>query len=182
MDRGGDQLLAGSALALDQHGRVGGRHRRDRLLHLTDRGRRPHELPLGERPSELGAERPHLALEPASLHELAHQMAQLVQLRGLGQIVIRARLQRPDRGRDHRITGDHDDVDRGVVVLDRLEQRETVHVGHADVEDRRLEDLALEEPERLTSTRGEGGLVSPPGQSFGEEVSHFSIVVDDEET
>src|SRR6266480_4904866 len=34
VDRGGHQLLAGSALALDQDWGVRGRHRGDRLLHL----------------------------------------------------------------------------------------------------------------------------------------------------
>jgi hypothetical protein len=74
-----------------------------------------------------------------------------------------------------------DDVDGGVVAFDRLEQRETVHVGHDDVEDRRIKDLVLEKPERLTSSRGEAWLITPLGQGFGEEGSHLSVIVDDEQ-
>ena len=122
-----EQLLAGAALAENQHRR---RQLRD-LLHQIDDvadlpARTDQELalaPLGD----LGAQHHHLAVEILALAGVAHERSQLVVVEGLGDVVVGAVLHRLHGGLDLVDRRDHDALDEAVVLLDDAQ-----HVEAAD--------------------------------------------------
>ena len=169
MDRGGDQLLARPALALDQHRGIRHRHLADHVLDLLHRGRRADELVDGELFAEARTQRMHLAAEEPSLHEPAHQVSELVEDQRLRQIVVRAFLQRLDRRRDRRVASHDHDLDRFVVRFDSAQEVEPAHVRHADVHQCGIEETAPDGFEGFMAGARAGGGVSPLAERPLEE-------------
>jgi hypothetical protein len=104
------QLLAGAALAQDQHRGVGGRHALDdaqHLLHTPALGDDPAE---GRRARRMRAQRLVVAQQLALLRGLAHEDVELLDARGLAQVVVGAQLHRLHRGRHVLHPGHHDDL------------------------------------------------------------------------
>src|SRR2546422_7468339 len=129
------------------------------------------------RSPEPGPERSHLLPEEAPLDELAHQRLQLLQVQRLDQVIVGAGLEGLHRGRDQRIARHHDDFERRVVALDLLEELEAVLAGEPDIQQRHVEEPALEERQRLGAVAGRRDVVLPPGQSLDQEVAKVAIVL-----
>ena len=131
------QLLAGAALAEDQHRR---RQLGDLVHQIDDVARhlaRPDdELALGL-VGDLRRQRQHLPVEILPLARVAHQRAQLVVVEILGDVVIGAVLHRLHGGLDLVDRRDHDDFDQAVVLLDDAQDFEAADAGQADVEQHR---------------------------------------------
>jgi hypothetical protein len=141
VDRARDQLLAGAALAGDQHrrGRAGDpADQSEDLLHG-----------LGPRDDVLEAVLAlDLALQPRDLspqralgQRLVDQEQELLDLERLGDVVVGAELDRLDRGLDRAERGDHDDVRRVGQGADVADQIEAVEVGHPQVGDHQIDRL-----------------------------------------
>jgi hypothetical protein len=94
------QLLAGAALARDEHGRVRLRDLGDALVQAHHRGVAAHEGLEALPPVELRAEVLDLGLQAAVLHGGAGEAEDLVHLEGLHDVVERALLHALD-GRPH---------------------------------------------------------------------------------
>ena len=113
-----EQLLAGPALAEDQHRRRQLRH----LLHEIDdvadlAARADQELALALL-GDLRAERDDLAVQILPLARVPHQRSQLVVVEVLGDVVVGAVLHRLHGGLDLVDRRDHDALDEAVVLLD----------------------------------------------------------------
>ena len=177
MDGGGHQLLAGPALALDQHRRVRHRHLADDVLHLGHDLRGADELADRQLLAQARPERLDLAAQEAPLHHARHEVAQLVEDQRLRQVVVGAFLERLHGGGDRRIAGHHHDLDRLVLLADLAQEIEAAHVGHADVADEGVEEAVLEKLEAFGGGRCGGDLVPPLRQGFLEQEEDGLLVV-----
>ena len=140
----GHQLLAGAALAGDEHGggRVG--HRVDHPLHLAD-GRRGAHQAVRRQPlalAELVLQLPVAVPQGLALGRLGHRAGHdLDVVEGLGEVVVGAALDRLERRLHGGVAGHHDDLDLRPAVLHRVEELEPGELGHLDVEEGDVEVL-----------------------------------------
>ncbi len=143
MQRVGDQLLAGAALADDEHRRLGRRHQAHLLeehLHLrraADDALEPETL------VELLVELDDLLLELALLELREDALAELVEVDRLGQVVVGADPHRLDGGLDRAEAGDQDDREVEPALADLVQEAEAVEPRHAQVADRELRGVGL---------------------------------------
>ena len=107
VERARHHLLAGAGLAAEQHAHVAGGHAADGLVHLLHGGMPPHEGAELPHLPEPGAERRHLLGEPPRGQRPLAEEQRLVDVEGLGEIVVGALLHGRD-GRLHGAVGGHD--------------------------------------------------------------------------
>ena len=174
------QLLAGAALAEDQHRR---RQLRD-LLHEIDDvaghlARPDDELALGL-VGDLRRQRQHLPVQILPLARVAHERSQLVVVEILGDVVVGAVLHRLHGGLDLVDRRDHDDFDEAVVLLDDAEHFEAADAGQADVEQHEVDVFAVEHGQRRLAARDPQHAVLAL-EDRGQRVPHPLVVVDDED-
>ena len=164
----------------DQHRR---RRRRRLLDHLVDSA---HLLAVPDDAAEaalfaqLAAKRFVLALLRAELGEMLEQQPQLLRVHRLGEIVLRAVLQRLDGGLDRALRRQHDDLELIGFVLERLEQLHAVHLRHHHVGD---EDGRAERRDKLQRFFAVGRRFrdkAPGADQLSEPISCRPIVFDDE--
>ena len=144
MNRLGDQFLAGAALAGDQHGRARGRDLRDQVEH----GENPFALADDVREIVAllqGALELHVFFAQAPAFDgQRHLRQQLVVGPRLGDVVVRAALERRARHVDRAVGGDQHDRKAGIALVNFAQQFEAVAVGQADVEQQQIEGLLLQ--------------------------------------
>ena len=169
----GEELLAGAALAGDEHGDVG-------------RGDLPHDL------EDARHERPGAddALEPESLVELAFQVqvapgqalplqgllddrAQLRQVHGFHQVRRRALLHGVHGRLDVGVTGDGDDLDVRVFLPGRQKDVQAVGVRQLQVGDDDVHVLGVQKVQALLAAGGLEDL----GAEFAQRLLHRGGVV-----
>ena len=134
-----DELLAGAAFALDQHGRGGGGDAADELVDSFHRRRGAGEGVESALCVQLRFEVRHLAFQGADLEDAFDAGAELGEVGdGLGEEVVRTVLHRLDRELDFAEGGDEDRADRRELRLRRPDELDAVHHGHLVVrEDQR---------------------------------------------
>src|SRR5262249_47724127 len=183
MDGARDELLAGAALAGDEHGGRRRRDLRDQLIEARHLGMAPDQSLEADRvhaaTRERRAQRHHLALEVAPFEHAIGRADAVVDLEGLDEVVVGATLERFDRrayvpngGGDH-----HHDL-----RIQRLDPRQNIDAGlarHALVEHHEV-DLALRED----LERGRAGLgpehLARLFENGADGGAHAFLVVDDE--
>lgn len=111
MNGPGEQFLAGTGLALEQHGRPGGCSHGDGLQNAPDGGRISNDLPLIPELHDLLPERLVLSAQSYELQRLVHRQLELLRADRLGDMVDRAGLDRRHRVFDARMPGEHDERD-----------------------------------------------------------------------
>ena len=181
MDGRRDQLLAGAALAVDQHRGVGRRDLHDDVLHLGHTLGGPDEVADAELLAEAAAEAVHLLTQEATLNDMTQTVSQLLQNQRLHQVVVRTELERLDRGRDRGVPRHHQDLDGRVVTLHLAEEVDTAHPGHPDVQEADLEQLGAQELERFAGRAGGRHLVAPHGEDLRQEVPEGLVVIHHED-
>ncbi len=184
VQRARHQLLAGARLAGDEHvrGRAGeAPHQREDVLH--DR-RASDDVLEAIRARDLAAEARHLGAQAALLERLLDRGREIVDLEGLGDVVVRAELERALGGLDRAERGHDDDVRRTALRLggaDLGEHVEPVHVGHLDVGDDEI-DVALPDARDTGLTAGgDLDVIALFGERLRDEVAHRGVVLDHEE-
>ena len=70
----------------------------------------------------------------------------------------------------------------GAALRERASKLQTVHLGHAQVGDERVERLVVEAPCGIRARRARGGVVAVVGEAFGQGIGHFRLVVHDEDS
>ena len=124
----------------------------------------------------------HLALEPRGLQRALRHQDQPVRLERLFDEIIGAALDRRDRGLDVAVAGDHHDRQVGIVLLDLLQQLQTVELGalQPDVEKHQMRaaigDLGQR---RIAVARGPGG-ESFVFENARNEVANIGFVIDNQ--
>ena len=179
MDRGGDELLARTRLAMNQDGRPATRHLRN-VLHETLHGR-----VLADDAVELEtlvdprAQLSGLPAQTRTLERAVDDGDDGIELEGLGQIALRTKLDRLDRRIDRRERG-HDDERR--VRRHRtpaLDQGQPVHPGHFEVGQHHVRLDLLDLQDRGPTVCGGAHRVAGVVQKLGEGVPRVGLVVDD---
>ena len=181
MDGAGDELLAGAALARDEHGgqAVGGLpDGLEDLEHLAAPADEVVEAPLA---AELPLERLVLVPEALALQRVREDELDLVHLERLGDVVVRAELHRLHRRLGGRERGDDHHDGLGRVLLRRPEHREAVHLPHPEVGDDQVEHLTREGLDRLRAALADRDVVALLLQHDREEVAHAALVVHHED-
>ncbi len=170
------QLLAGAALAEDQHRRreLGDLvHELDDLAHLL--ARPDVELAVALL-GHLGAQRHDLTVEVLALAGVAHERAQLVVVEVLRDVVIRPVLHRLHGGLDLVDGRDHDALDQAVVLLDDAQDVEAADAGQADILQHDVDFLLAEHGERGLAARHRQDPVVAP-EDGRDRLAHPLIVV-----
>jgi hypothetical protein len=129
------QLLAGAALAEDQHRRRQLRDLVHRFEHVLQGGARPGDELARRGVAGRILERQHVALQVLALARVADQVAQRVGIGVLGQEVVGAKFDGPDRAVDVGRRRRHDDLDEREVFADDLQQVDAAKAGLPDVGD-----------------------------------------------
>ena len=181
VDRLGDQLLAGAALAADQDVALGRRGPADQVEHLADRPALADDAVEPLALSQLLLEVAVLGGQATALQALADGEPDLFVLERLGQVVEGALPHRLDRALDGGVGGDHDDDLVRVALADAAHDLPAVHVRQHQVEQHQVDLLLGEHGQRLLA-RGAADRVVPllPDQG-GEDVLQDLFVVDDED-
>ena len=180
MNQAGEQLLARSALAENQHRR---RELRD-LVHEIDDvprdlARADDELAFGLI-GNLRRQRQHLTVQILTFARVAHERTQLVVVELLRDVVIGAVLHRLHGGLDVVDRRDHDDLDEAVVFLDDPQDFEAADAGKPDVEQDEIDVFAIEDRQRRFAARHAQHAVFA-FEDCRERVPHPLVVVDDED-
>ena len=180
VDHPREQLLAGSALAQDEHRGVQRRHLAHEVEDVAHAPAGPrHEGPLAI-VGHLGAERHHLPVQVGAIGGVADERHDGVVLEVLGDVVVGAELHRAD-GRFDLVDGrDHDDFDQALRLLDVAEHLEAADARHPDVEQHHVHVLAVENGQPgLARRRAQHAVLAP--QDRRQRVAHALVIVDDED-
>ena len=147
MDRAGDQVLAGPALAVDQDRRgLALRNLGDQVPDLPHPGRLAHDLRLQERLQLPAAERVELVLARDPGLQPLDREDHLVHLVGLLDEVGRSTAHRLDRGGQVPECRDHDHLEIRLDALQPRQQLEPAAVREPEVQD---QDLGRVVPDRF---------------------------------
>ena len=180
--RARDQLLAGAALAGDQHGRVGVRHAVDQVEHLRIAGLDADDL-LDRRAAPTSWRRRLTSSRSARCWTArCDGQTQHLDVERLGDEVVGAGADRGDRGLEAAEGGDHHHRHVGPVADDALAQGEPVHPVHVEVGDDDVEVLAVQEHERFVATRTPRGVVTHVAQRGFHRLAETLVIVDDQDS
>ena len=181
VDRVGDQLLTGAALARDHHRRLAGRdliHDLEDALHRradTDDVVRRH--PIANACAQLAG----LAAELLLLEHLVEHDEELVEVERLGQVLGGTRAHRIDR-RGHRAERRHHDDGGGVLHRAQLlDQLDPVHPGHLEIGHHDVRGERLELAERLEGIGRGLDVVPLIAEELRQGSARVDFVVDNED-
>jgi hypothetical protein len=174
-----DELLAGPALAPDEHRQVRLRHLLDLLEDAAHRSARAdHRAQAVVAPDSL-EQQPVLVLEAPSLEGARHDEADLVVVEGLRHVVLGAGLHRLDRDLLGPVCRDHHHGSLGARGLDRPQD---VHAGgraaEGEVGDHEVEGAFAEPGDGLGSVARVLHLVTEPSQQARQSEPDGSLVLD----
>src|SRR5262249_47760625 len=181
MERARDPFLARSRLATEEHGHVARRHPPDGLVDLLHGRMPPHQR--AELPDLLEAvpERGHFLGEPPRGEGPLREQERLVEVEGLGEIVVGALLHRLDR-RLHRPVGGHDHhLGIGTLRADLGEEGEAVEPRHADIEKDQIERLGFGLAESRRAVLHRGDLIAGAAEALLKDPAEAVFVVGDED-
>src|SRR3569623_1103245 len=184
VDRARDELLAGAALAGDQHAAARRCDLRDLPAQLRHHRRAAEQLP-----PRIGlAQRRDLARHPPPIERIAHRHHHAVPVARLLHAVGRTEPRRRDRILDRRVATDHHDRDLAelrtrvlAARLERAQQVETVGVSELDVEQHHVDRLA---PEHTLGLRDRSGFVDRVAlalEHHADGAPDVLLVVDDQD-
>ena len=177
----GDQLLAGAALAGDQHGAA---RRRDLAHDLEDpRERRAAADDLGRLAQRLEAVLEGQVLEPQrlDLERARDELDDLLHAHGLGEVVDGALLERLDGGLHRALAGDDDDREEGVELPEGLEEDQAVHAGHHQVGQDEVGLLRARQLQPLGPRAGAEDGVALVLEALAHRLGGVAVVVGDED-
>ena len=144
MDGAGDQLLAGAALAVDQHRRGGAGDALDQREDRLHPAALADDVVEGVFLLQLAAQVDVLVRQLGPLQGLLRHDLQLVDVERFRNVVGRSQLHRLDGRLGGGVGGHHDHRRAAAVHLDLPQQVEAVAVRHQDVAQHEVEAIALQ--------------------------------------
>ncbi len=178
MDGAGDQVLADTAFAAEQHSGAGGGDAHDGgedLLHLRPGA---DDVVDAVAAAELFAEAGVLLAELLDFERLADDGVEVIEGEGLGEEIGGALFHRLDGGLDGREGGHDDHGQARVEALEGFEQLEPVHAGQAEIGEDELR-LGCEAEGFFGGGDGDG-LEAFGFEVEGEDAAELFFVLDDE--
>jgi hypothetical protein len=118
---------------------------------------------------------------PAVLDRAADGALEVFDHAGLDEVVVDALAERVDGGLDGGVAGEDDGDDRGVALLQLVEQRAAVHVVHPEVGQDEVVVAAGGHLQRLAPVRGRRHVVALLFEDGGGRDAHVLLVVHDED-
>ncbi len=180
VQRPGEQLLAGSALAFDEHRRIRVGGALQRREHLPQGRVFADDLRSAAADGQLLLHQQVLVGDAALLERTVHEEQQMIGIDGLGEKVHRAVLHRPHCVLDAAVGGHDDHRYVGVDVLGRAQHAEAVAVGQPQVRQHERRLRVLEEPDRGWLVAGLDDLIALPLEGVPQHRSERVLVLDDE--
>ena len=178
MNGSGDEFLADTALAGDEHGGVGRRRPADRRHHLLEPAAVADHL-MADLDGAL--ERPVLVPEAGLLEGVLNRHAQPVgALERLLEKVERALPDRLDRRARRPVRGDHHDRQRVVHGMQTRQDVEAVHARHLHVEQHQVGRFPFDQREPFLAGRGSGDVVAVVLERHPQRFADPCVIVDDE--
>ncbi len=174
------KLLAGAALALQQHRRRSGRDAAELVVELLHRRRAAEDMAEAAELAQLVAQLADLGAQLAGARHAPQDGAQALDVDGLHQIVRRARAQRRDRALHGRVAGDQHEL-RGGVLLDVVHELRALPVGQLQVGQQHVGLQPGHMDARGTQRVGGGDREAFAFRQLGEPFESFRIVVYDEQ-
>ena len=168
-----------AALALDEHRRARRRHHLDRAQHLLQHGRAGEDVGR-EVPLHLEAQAAVLPLEQRLLARLLHPHPELLEVRGLGEVVEGAEAHGVDRRLHVGEAGDDDRLQLGVLLAHAGEDVDPVGVGQLEVEQQHVPLGGVERLERALAGGADLHLVARLLQEAGDGEAERLLVFGDE--
>ena len=183
VQRRGHHLLAGAALAGEQHRHVEHRRAPHLLEHLQPRRAvADHAVVVAAAPAlNLDRERVAAACECAAFERARDHEVELGELVGLGEVVEGAQLHRRDRAVDAAVAGEHHDLGARRELLDALEQLDAVHARHLDVDEGELHAAGLDAAQCAFAVAGLADAVALAAEAAAEQLAVELLVVDDQD-
>ena len=181
VQRARDQLLAGAALAGDQHARRRARDALDQAHDALHRRALADDVAGAEALLHALPQRAVLIDDRALLERLLDHRQQFVVLERLLDVVVGAFAHRLHGLRRGRVRGDHDHL-RRVVDLARLGQHAHARaVGHREVGDDGVERrLLVQQRDRALLAFGDLDFVAVPLEQHVQHLAQARLIVDDE--
>ncbi len=179
VDRARDDLLAGAALAQEQHGRFRRGDARDLVVYVLHRGRAPDEAAEAPEAAQLVAQRADLRAQLAAARHARQHRLQALQVDRLGEVIGGAQAQRLDRALDARMPGDEDGLDRRA-ILEIVQQVHAIAVGQAQVHEDHVGPLPHELHASLGDRACGGGGETFIGGEGSQCLARVDVVVDDQ--
>ena len=174
VDRAGDHFLAGAALALDQHRRIGRRHHVDHFTQLEHR-RAVADQRTGTQRMQLAPVEIAGVCQRGIVEGAANREFEFVEVDRLGQIVGGAAANHRNRVADRSEAGQHDDR----VLARQLGQHlAALGIGQLVVEYHEVGFDPLEQGSRLRPTRRRVRVESEIRTTAGNQAAEHRIVVD----
>ncbi len=176
-----DELLAGAALAGEQHSAGVARHFASDVERGAHRGAAAHDLVLPADSAQLALERRDALAQLLALGRFAHHQRHLVGTEGLGHVVVRALLHRGDRDVGIAVGGHCDDqraAAGGGIALDHVDAG---HRGHPQVAEYEVDVLGGEALEALLAVAGGDGRVSLRAEDASERLAQARLVIHDQD-
>ena len=181
VERLGHEFLARAAFARDQDRRV---RRGDLRQGVEDarHGRTVADDPLEPEPFvELLLERDVLADEGLLLGRLLDDRSQLLDVDRLLEIVIRTFAHGGDRGLNVAASGEKDHLDRGIELLDVLENFEAVDVGHDQIRDDDVDPAVIpDHADAFLAAGGDSAVAADSFEGLGRRLGVGLFVVNDQ--
>ena len=130
---------------------------------------------------EAGLERGDLLGQALRHERTLGQEERLVEVEGLGKIIVGALLHGLDGRLDGTVGGHDDDLGVGALGADVPEEREAVHARHAYVEQNEVEGLRFRFAKGARAVLDRGDLVAGPAEALLEHPAETVFVVGDED-
>ena len=182
VERVGQELLAGAALADDEHVGVGVRHRGHGFEHTLDARRASEDLRVGDLVDEPALEVRVLAEQLSMLERVLEQAEELVRLERLLEDVKRAGALRGFHRLAHgAVGGDDEHLEGRIAPLELARELQTVPVGQHQVDDGRVRITLDDCAQRLAHAPGRAHAVALALERQAETVGDRLLVVDDED-
>ena len=178
MNRARDELLARSALAEQQHGRVGGRRALDRVPDLPQRRRfADHLVTDFNRPLQRGV----LVAQSRLVQRVPDGDEHALAGERLFDEIESAKFGRLDRGADGAVPRNNDHRQRLVRRLDPLQRIQAVHPRHLDVEEHEIRRLTFGQRHSLGSAGRLDHLVALVFEDHPDRTADLRLIVYDQD-
>ena len=181
MDRLGHELLAGAALAGDEHDGVGRRDAHDAPEHLAHALRAADDVLELVPVLELAREKGDLAGEPPIVERLCDLHEKLLLGERLLDVVERAEAHRLDGALDGAVRGHHDDLGHRLGIFRRAKDVDAVFRPHAQIGEHDVVGAGRASLCPLLAVGRFVDFVTRTPQHHRERRAHVALVVDDED-
>jgi hypothetical protein len=181
VDAARHQLLAGAALARDEHVRVRRRHLAHQVVHALDAGRLADDPAVGVGLAQAALEQRVLAPDASLAERARHRVQEVVVVERLDDVVDRAVAQRLDGALDRRVARHQDDRDLAVDLAQPADRVEPRRIRQLEIGDDQIDDARMDRAQAVAHRPGHLGAIALAREQQLHHLREPGIVVDHED-